>query len=238
MKAGSVAQALRRLANKRVPVRLEVENTEASFYTVLSLRPQGVVLGRPPDLENGLVKSGGFVRFQLPDGSKKAVRMQVVKPAVRRKRGDTVILCAMPGGFAQRSKRGSDRFNTSRYKNLSINIPQIAADFRIVDISRTGCKVLAGSLKGHDWDEFRLGRPVRFGRIEVGSKAVLELGMLIPRYINPPVVSFEWEVFDGDSARYLENLIRALHSAEVGRLKVPEKASLKEKIKAQAQAQA
>jgi hypothetical protein len=157
--------------------------------------------------------------------------MQVLKANVRRKRGDAVILCAMPEEFTDKSKRKSARFNTSRYKNLVLNILQIDAHFRIVDISRTGCKVIARNLE--EWEDIRLGRALRFGKVEVGSKSVFELGILTPRFIKPPVVSFEWEIVDEESARYLEQLMKALHSAELGRLKVPEKVSLMEKVNAQ-----
>ena len=234
IKGNSVARSLSLLADKRVPVRLEVENSEASFYTVLSLRPQGILLGRPPDLENGLIKTGGFVRFPLPDGSRHVLRMQILKPAVRRKRGDTVILCATPREFSERSKRKSDRFNTTRFKNLSLFLPQLDARLRVVDVSRSGCKVLAAELQ--NWNEFRLGRPIHFTRVDIGSKAVLELGALIPRHISPPVVSFEWNVADEESAHHLERLIRSLHDAELGRLKVPEHQTLVGRM-AQQQAQ-
>lgn len=230
LKGGSVSQSLTQLARDRVPVRLEVEHSESSFYTVLSLRPQGVLLGRPGDLENGILKVGGHVRFTLPDGSGNVIRMQILKPNVRRKRGEAVILCAMPEEFAGKSKRKSARFNTSRYKNLALNIPQIDAHFRIIDISRTGCKVMAKSLE--EWDEIRLGRSLRFAKVEVGGKSVFELGLLTPRFIKPPVVSFEWEILDEDSTKYLEQLVKALHSAELGRLKVPEKVSLMKKVDA------
>ena len=231
LKGNNIARSLTQLAQDRVPVRLEVENSESSFYTVLSLRPQGVLLGRPADLENGLLKAGGHVRFTIPDGSRQVIRLQIIKPNVRRKRGDAVVLCGIPEEFAEKSQRASDRFNTSRYKNLSLNIPQIDAHFRIVDISRTGCKVMAQQLE--KWNEFRVGRPLRFGRVEVGNKQVFELGSLIPRFVNPPVVSFQWEVGDEESASYLERLIKALHSAELGRLKVPESQSLMQKVRAQ-----
>lgn len=229
-KGNSISRSLARLAQDRVPVRLEVEHSESSFYTVLSLRLQGVLLGRPMDLEDGLIKAGGHVRFTLPDGSKQVIRLQIIKPKVTRRRGDEVILCGMPEEFFEKSKRGSDRFNTSRYKNLSLNIPQIDAHFRIIDISRTGCKVVAKQLE--QWEEFRVGRPLRFGRVEVGDKAVFELGSLIPRFIMPPVVSFQWEVGDNQAAVYLEHLVKSLHGAELSRLKVPEKLPRMAKTKA------
>ena len=230
-RGSSVSQSLMQLAREQVPVRLEVEHSESSFYTLLALRAQGVLLGRPGDLEKGILKEGGHVRFTLPDGSENVVRMQILKPYVRRKRGDAVVLCSMPEEFTGKSKRKSARFNTGRYKNLALNIPQIDAQFRIVDISRTGCKVMALHLE--DWEDIRLGRSLRFSKVEVGGKSVFGLGVVTPRFIDPPVVSFQWEIIDEPSARYLEHLVKALHSAELGRLKVPEKASLMEKVNAQ-----
>ena len=220
-KGDSLPRSLSHLADNRIPVRLEVENSESSFYTVLSIRPKGVVLGKPPDLQPDLLKAEAFVRFTVPDGSRNVIRMKILKPGIKRKRGDSVILCEYPEEFAAKSMRKSDRFNTSRYKNLQLYIPQLDARLRIVDISRTGCKVLAEQLE--EWDEFQIGRLLRFGKVVVSDKAVFELGALTPRHVDPPVVSFQWEIADDDSARYLEHLIKSLHSAELNRLKVSEK---------------
>jgi len=219
----NIQKTMKGLERNRSPVRLEVEQTEVSFYTVLSLRPKVVVLARPPDLEDGVLKKGGFVRFIVPDASKNVVRMQVIAPNYKRERGDAVIVCQIPEEFAEKSKRGADRFNTSRFKNLKLIVPQVERDFRIVDMSYTGCKVFVEEFE--EWETLKSGTGMRFTKIAIGEKAEIELDMLTPRVINPPTIAFTWEVHHGESAKWLAHMINSLHRAEMGRLKIKERAA-------------
>ena len=203
-------------------MRLEAENSDVSFYTVLSLRPQGIVIAKPADLEDELLVAGVVVRFTVPDRSGNVVRMEILESDHERLRGDAVILCKYPEAFGPKSKRKSHRFNTGRYNNIRLAVPQFDAGFRVVDISDAGSKVLAESFD--EWDQLRLGRSLRFSRIEVGEKVQIDLSELTPRLINPPTISFEWKVsLKGQGSRHLAQLIQSLHKEELSRLQIKEK---------------
>jgi hypothetical protein len=218
-----VLRTLKTLERNRTPVRLEVESSDYSFYTVLSLRPEVVVVARPADLEPDILQKGGMVRFIVPDASKNVVRMHVIEPEYKRERGDSVIVCRIPDSFAEKSKRGADRFNTSRFKNLLLIVPQLEAEFRIIDMSHSGCKVFVQDFE--EWETLKAGAGMRFTKVAIGEKVEIDLDMLTPRLINAPMVSFAWEVSGkGDSAKYLNHMISSLHRAEVGRLKIKERA--------------
>ena len=220
--APSVPRTLKRLEEERTPIRVEVENTEFSFYTVLSVRPEVVVVARPSDLDPKILVRGGLLRFVVPDGSRNVVRLLVRNPNFERERGANVILCEIPEEFAEKSKRGENRFNTSRFKNLRLLIPQIDAEFRIVDISPSGCKTYVQDME--DWDLVTMGVPMRFTKISAGDKVQIEIAILTPRLVTPPVVSFEWNISpQGAAAGLLRHLIDSLHSKELGRLRIKEK---------------
>ena len=217
-----VFRALKLIEYNRTPVRLEVENTNVSFYTVFTLQPGAVVLNKPKDLNPKLIRRGRGVRFEIPDGSRNVLRMQVSRASLRRKRGDEVFVCKMPQEFAEKSKRKSARFNTSQFKNLHLVIPQADAEFRIIDISLTGCRVYVGDFE--EWDLIRTGVEMRFTKIAVGEKVEIVLDALVPRVIKAPTVSFQWKVLTHSySGRYLEHFIKNLHEKELSRLALPEK---------------
>lgn len=217
-----VLRVLKQIEHNRTPIRLEVENTNVSFYTVFSLQPGAVILNKPLDLNPKLIRRGRMVRFEVPDGSKNVLRLRVRRPHLKRKRGDEVFVCAMPKEFAAKSKRKTARFNTSQFKNLHLVIPQADAKFRIIDISLSGCRTFVGDFD--EWDLIRTGVEMRFTKIAVGEKVEIALDGLVPRLIKTPTVSFQWKVLKHSySGRYLEHFIKTLHEKELSRLELPEK---------------
>lgn len=217
-----VLRALKQIEFNRTPVRLEVEGTNISFYTVFTLQPGAVLLNKPSDLHPKLIRRGRTVRFELPDGSRNVLRLQVRRAQLKRKRGDEVFVCKMPKEFSAKSKRKTTRFNTSQFKNLHLVIPQADAEFRIIDISLTGCRVFTGEFD--EWDLIRTGLEMRFTKITVGEKVEIALDALVPRLIKAPTASFQWKVLKNSySGRYLEHFVKTLHEKELSRLDLPEK---------------
>lgn len=222
-----VFRALKQLEQHRTPVRLEVENTNISFYTVISLHPKAVILNKPTDLASKALRRGRAVRFEVPDGSKNVVRLIVRRTHLRRQRGDEVFVCAMPQEFSGKSRRGAARFNTSQFSNLHLVVPQADARFRIIDISRTGCKTYVGDFD--EWDLIRTGVEMRFTKIAVGDKVEIALDGLVPRLIKAPTVSFQWNVLKNSySGRYLDHFIENLQKKELERLQIKEGQELEE----------
>lgn len=112
--AGNLLQrTLKDLAENHTPVRLEVEHSNLSFYTVISLRDEKLLVSKPADLVDDGLASGRILRFVVPDGSQNVVRLELLDPHFGRKRGDNVMSCAMPLEFSPKSRRRSDRYDTS-----------------------------------------------------------------------------------------------------------------------------
>lgn len=216
-----MVRVLRQLEDNNTPVRLEVENSNVSFYTVLSLRPGAVILNKPLDLNPKLIRRGRAVRFEVPDGSRNVLRMVVRRPHFKRKRGDEVFLCPIPQEFSAKSKRRNPRFNTSQFKNLHLKVPQADAEFRIIDISQTGCRTFVGDFS--EWDLIRTGVEMRFTKIAVGDKVEIALDILVPRVIKAPTISFQWKVLElSYSGRYLQHFVKTLHEKELSRMEIAE----------------
>ena len=215
-------EVIEHLQAQRKPIRLEIENSEVSFYTFIAIRGDTIVIAKPLDIAEEVLKNGRIVRFTVPDGSGKVVRMKILNSSLKRGRGAPVILCQQPGGFTENSKRGSERFNTSHFKNLQLIVPQSSAKFRIIDLSEHGCKTYVKDLG--DTEKFTLAVPMRFAKIAVGKKLKIELDILTPRFVKIPTVKFEWIVRTvGHSPAALAHLLDSLHSKELGRLKAKEK---------------
>lgn len=212
-------RALTRLDKEWTPVRLEVESADTTFYTVISAGPEFVVLNKPSDLPDEILKKNEMVRFNVPDGSRKVVRMKIIDPHYRREHGDHVFTCETPDEFAPKSRRGADRFNTSHYKNLELVIPQVGGRFRIIDVSLTGCKVFADEFD--EWGELRVGENMNFCKVAIGERVEIDVDSLIPRLITPPTAAFEWRVRTrGTSAEYIDQLIKSLEKSEKSRLQI------------------
>ena len=215
-------KVIEHLQAQRKPIRLEIENSDVSFYTFIAIRLDTVVLAKPFDIDEGALQVGSIVRFTVPDGSEKVVRMRILDPSFKRGRGEPVILCEQPEGFAEKTKRAGERFNTGHFKNLQLVVPQVSGTFRIIDISQNGCKTFVKEL-GEE-EAARLGASMRFAKIGVGQKLEIELDLLTPRFVKIPTVSFEWTVrTTGNSLAALTHLLDSLHSREISRMKAKEK---------------
>ena len=211
-------RTLKTLAKNRTPVRLMVDNSNLSFYTAISMREEKLLLAKPAYLVDDELTPGKILRFVVPDGSGNLVSLELLDPNFERKRGDNVMLCEMPLEFAPKSRRRSDRYDTGRYKNLLLSVPHFDEEMRVLDISREGCKVYVSELE--DWNLLQPGVAMRAAKLKLGTKVEINLDVLTPRNVNPPTVSFEWQVPEkSTSARDLAHFIKSLGEAEAGMLK-------------------
>ena len=211
-------RTLKTLAKNHTPVRLMVENSNLSFYTVISLREEKLLLAKPADLVDDELTPGKTLRFIVPDGSQNVVRLELLEPHFERRRGDNVMLCEMPLEFAPKGRRRSDRYDTGRYNNLLLSVPHFDEEMRVLDISREGCKVYVSELE--DWNLLKPGVGMRAGKLKIGTEVEINLDLLTPRNVKPPTVSFEWGVpAKSSSARYLDHFIKSLGDKEAGMLK-------------------
>ena len=196
---GSALQrSLKILTENRTPVRLEIENSELKFYTVVALREEQLLVAKPVDLNDSGLKPGAVLRFVMPDGSWNVVRMRLVNPKVERRRGDSVMLFEVPQESGPKSQRRSNRYNTSRYNNLVLTVPHFEELMRIIDISMEGCKVYITDFDR--WELVQVGMTMRAAKLLLGSKVEVPLPRIIPRMVKPPTASFEWHILPGGKA--------------------------------------
>ncbi len=212
-----VMRALANLESKKTPVRIEIESENIRFFSVVSLKRGLVVIAKPPGLRKG-IKREGFVRFSIPE-VQKDLRFEVTVPHFNLLSGGYVFLCKIPQNFAAPSQRTTERYNTSRFKNLHLYFPVLRTRFRVIDISVSGCKVFsqgtnAGSI-------FQLGTAVEPVKITVGQKVEIDLAGVVPRAFSGSTVGFQLQIgSDGRAAKYLQHFISSLESAEITSLKV------------------
>jgi hypothetical protein len=210
-----ILSTLTMLDKNRIPVRMEVENTSIHFNTRISVKSATVIVAKPLNLKEGLAK-GGTVRFKMPDSEGRELRMEVLTPHFNLTNGNPVFLCKIPTTYAQSNMRGSLRFNTSRFNNVSLQIGTAATRYRIVDLSTGGCKIFLTSKE--DKDIFSVGVPIQGARIDLGQKAAVHLKALVPRNLRGQAVGCQFEVSqEGASLKYLEHLIQSLEKAELER---------------------
>ena len=211
-----VSRILRRLEANKTPVRVEIENSNTRFYSIISIKRGLVVVAKPPGLESGLQREG-FVRFKIPDEDGRELRMQVSVPHFNLLSGGYVFLCSVPRKFAESSLRGAERYNTTRFKNLALFLPELKGYFRIIDISKTGCKVFADQSMATPGLE--TGSPISPASITVGNKVNIDLHSVTLRSRIKNTMGFELRVGDdGSSTKYFEHFLKSLEAAESKRL--------------------
>lgn len=214
----AVRHALARLDREKTPVRLEIENTLIHFYTRVSVKASTVVIAKPTGLRDGL-KKGGIVRFRLPDGADHEVRMEIAAPHFNLSNGTSVFLCKLPEGFAEPNQRNGDRYNTSRFNNILLEVAESTERFRVIDISISGFKFYVNNREGMNL--FPVGEPLHHAAIHLGERVKVELETLIPRIHRANTVGCEMKVRqDGPSRKYLQHLINSLAKIEAEKLHV------------------
>ena len=214
-----VQSSLSMLERNKVPVRMEIENSTIRFKTKISIRSATVVVAKPLSLSSGLSK-GGTVRFKVPDSDGKEIRMEVVTPHFNLSNGNPVFLCKIPKEFAPSNKRGSMRYNTSKFTNVVLELSDYAEKFRIIDLSDSGCKIYVPSKESRAM--FPVGKPLEGVRISLGTKVSVNLDGLTPRNHRGQAVGCQIEVAEhGPSRKYLVHLIDSLERSISSQFRPP-----------------
>lgn len=213
----NILKTIRQLELAKTPVRLEIENANIHFYTVLSIRRNMVVVAKPPGLHK-VIKRDAFVRFSIED-QELEIRMQVMVPHFNMLSGNYAFLCHMPSEYAEKSKRNHERYNTSRFNNLSLFIPGEEFKFRIIDLSYAGCKIFSTteSLVGL----LSLNGVIKKPRIRVGEKVEIELESVVTRMVSEKTAGLELNFGeDRHSKNRFDHLIESLKESEVKKMSV------------------
>ena len=208
--ARAAEAALKKLDKDHTVVRVEIENTQIRFQTVLSVRRGIVIFARPKGLREG-IRSGGYVRVSVPDAGRD-LRMEVIASNFNLSSGSTVFMCKLPTAFVAGPHRSDVRFNTSRFSSLSLVLPQRKMQYRVLDLSVSGCKVMA--LPGSADAALPAGERIAPALIDMG-KVQVELDHVVPRVHRGTTVGCTFEVrHDGNSLKYLTHLLRSLEKEE------------------------
>lgn len=202
------ASVLKRVVRDGRPIRMELESDMIRFDTVLLLRRQIVLVGKPREL-TGMRSGGQWVRFKVPWDPRFEVRMQVSVPHLNLSNGQSAFVCQMPAGRVPRVRRGSERFSTRAVSNLYLDLPSLDDRFRIVDLSRSGCRI--EMVRGSSESVFRLKRRIPHGVIQLGDNMHVEIDGVVPRMLRDRAVGFEYAIDrEGEHRRQLRTLLGAL----------------------------
>ena len=203
-----VLEALQRVDGDRATVWVQLEGGAARFRSRLLLKDNQVVLSKPDNLRVPLA-AGKFVRFRLPDDPGLELRMEIFAPQVNLAAGNSVFLCRLPTEGPAKAKRQSDRHGVGHVTNIRLMMPRKEREFRLSDISLTGCRVVATSSEAKVY--FPLGRALEAVHLQVGTNAKVELREVVPRSYRSGFVGCEFDVKgEGTSQVYLERLIQTL----------------------------
>lgn len=214
----AVFKALARLSADKTPVRAEAEQTGLSFYTLLTLRRDALLIARPYDLRSGLPKNG-HVRLTLPNTERKQVRVPILVPHLQMDLSARhVCVCGVPTEFSGTCKRATDRLCTTQFRNLHLQLPSQNKTFRIVDLSASGLRIYVAS--GEDRALLEPDTELRPANLRVGASTSISLESIIPRAISGNTVGMEMQVQrDGISERTTINLLNRLQLVELQRLR-------------------
>lgn len=213
----AIAAMLSRLEKDKQLVRVEIENTLTRFSSLLLHRKQTIVIAKPYGLNR--LEKGSFIRFRLPGDSERSLRLEVITPHFTLTNGTPVFLCARPSSFAEDGhNRSSDRFNTSRFTNVNLVVPELKWKFRVLDLSHAGARVYSKS-KNLELD-FPIGQRFTGAYIQLGKHVKVRLDYLTPRSHRYPAVGLEFSVTEeGSDHLYFAHLLENLEKHEKKALK-------------------
>lgn len=216
----AVLRALNDLSERHTPVQLEMEHNSAGFFTLVSLHKELLVVGRPRSVPGGLAR-GAYVRLTLPNTGRRQVRLPVLVPLMKLPVSNRyACICALPDAWSGQCRRNTDRFRTTRYRNLRLELPEAERNFRVVDISSSGLRILTG-----DEDAglmlFEPGMELAPAHLLVGQRVQIQLERLVVRSRGTNTAGLEMQTaHDGASERFLVNLLNKLQEAEIKRLSI------------------
>lgn len=187
------------------------------FTTVLMMRNNTVVVAKPNTQMPGLDR-GTFMRLSVPNDGDRQLRLEVVTPHLNMRDGTPVFVCKVPERFVeQQTRRKADRYETSRFTNLRLSLAEHRWQYRVLDVSASGCKVVPRDTKPQR--EFPPGHRFNKGSLVVGDLRI-PLEYVVPRSYQGNAVGVEFTVSPPESnQRQLQTLIDALRRKEVERLR-------------------
>lgn len=218
-----VLKAVEALSRDRIPVKIEIENSDFRYTTVIAVRRGMLVVAKPIGLGKAIGK-GVFVRFKLPEWESVEVRAQVITPNFSIANGVSVFLCELPKQFVEGVVRVSARYNTAKYNNLLLttgdmdDTDDFTKRYRVINLSATGCRIFCR--KQDSRHTFPVGESIAPTVLHLGNRIKVELETLTPRVIQRTSVGLEFTVSEeGLNMKYFDHLMVSLERSESSRLK-------------------
>lgn len=211
--AREVRKVLADVERHRTVVRIEFEHSQIRFNTRLVLKPHAILVGKPPGLGPQHPGMDSFVRLHVPGTPSHELRMQVSAAHYNLANNHAVFLCKVPRAFARPSKRKEERYDTSRYRDLRLELPGHVEPFRVVDLSLHGCRILTAYPQPHD--RIPAGREIRTATLLLGRKARVPLVGVIPRSFEGKAVGLRFALEgSGDSHSKLQQVLQSLQASQ------------------------
>lgn len=178
-----------------------------------------VVIAKPRDLRHS-VQKGAFVRFTVPDSDKDQLRLPVLVPHIKIPMSMTyAFICGLAPEMTGKSQRETQRFNTSRFRTLFLQLPDLNNNYLVIDICESGLKIQSddnGSLR-----LFEPGNEITPAHLRLGNRGVIELDSLVPCFKTDNTVGLKMTVKEeGPSRKHLKNLLDKLLYYELKQLQI------------------
>ncbi|MDH5751211.1 MAG: hypothetical protein OEZ59_02180 [Deltaproteobacteria bacterium] len=208
-----VMSHLVRLDKNKTSLKVQIDNSHIRFNSMLIIRGDTIVIARPAGIKKDL-KKGSYIRFHVPDHDDLQVQLEVATPNFNLTNGTPVFLCKVPDSQTKTNhKRTNDRYNTRRFTNLALVIPEKHWAYRVLDLSLNGCNVLSKS--GVPEEEFPNGTTYTDCYLRLGKNVRIQLDTLHPRSHRIQTVGMEFRVNqEGLHIKYLQHLLSSLEERE------------------------
>lgn len=158
-----LAKTLQQVVKSRLPMRVEVENSNFSFTSVVTHLEGMLVVARPPGLGEMVTRG---TRLCIPfqgEGHQphRLLRVEVTHPNLNLSNGNAVILCRLPKQM-DTSNRKHPRHATHHLKGITVRLGISTEHFRVGDVSANGVRLLVpmGNLESL----FPLGKDLGIGQ--------------------------------------------------------------------------
>lgn len=222
--AGDALTVISQLSRAKTPVKVEIERTSTHFYSRVLLRSGAVVLSYPQNLE-GYIKVNGWVRLCPSEETRHELRLQISSARFGGSGpmavgvGKMSLLCKIPNASYELSKRGDERFNTRRFKDLLLVLSGHPKPYRIVNLSSGGLRIRLP--EEHPEELFVAGGAlVEGGVIHLGKKSRIELVKAVTRNVEKGMVGLEFQLESGgQEQKMLEVFLDAMKAEDHKNLK-------------------
>ena len=201
-------------------MRVEIERLGVRFKTFLSLRKDMVAIAKPMGFK-GQLPVGTVMRMRVPGRKGRDLRLEIADPDYRLPNGRAFIVCPLPRNFAPKSPRQAERYSTTRFTNLELVLPSVHGQYRVLDLSMSGCRIDPGRERLETiWTP---GETVAPAIVRVGSGIRIALEGVVPRLIQDGWVGLEFQFpKEGKTHDHLGKLVAWLDKQEAKQSRVIE----------------